>query len=103
MSNYQHQVVINLDEQDREKLMSADDFPLVMKGCPRFDDDNSPDFDFDTLYPGDVISFTYALQWADGYTEFVVIFYPEGCEIISLPSWKEIVQKHTGNTNSLID
>lgn len=103
MSNFQHKVIINLSPEDKKRVQAMYDEdnpralePVVAIGCPRFDDDNSPDFDFDTLYPGDQISFAYSYKWADGYTEFVIIFYPEGCEIKDLPSWEEIVETYTG-------
>ena len=104
MSNYQHKVIVNLDEEDEKRVraMWNEDnprkgLPVVAIGRPRFEGDNSPDFDDDTLYPGDIISFAYSYRYtADGYKEYVIIFYGEGCEIIDLPTWQEVQEKHTG-------
>lgn len=83
-------VIVRLSNEDYKKISEADDsvtgpIACIAEGI-RVDD--TEDFDFDTLYSNEVISYTPTpLPFdIDPYEPWIVIFYPEGCKLVEIPN-----------------
>ena len=67
-----------------QNLTSDDTKPFPVIATVRTEE-TSVDYDWDTLYPNEVSSYTDDSVNFDEYEEVFVVFYPEGCKIIERP------------------